>query len=248
MILLGVNIDHVATLRQARYRDEENTFGGFVEPDPAQMAWLAEDAGADGITMHIREDRRHVQVEDVQRYQEKMKTRLNLETSMSLEMVQLAQEINPDSVCLVPENRKEVTTEGGLDVCGNIERANEVVRELLQNGIPVSMFIDPDPHQLEACAKIGAPWVELHTGSFARAWYDSDRREKELIILREGMRVGLELGLRVNAGHGINYENVKGAKTLESIYEFNIGHSIISRSLNTGLVESVKKMRTLLNQ
>ena len=248
MTLLGVNIDHVATLRQARYRDEENTFGGFVEPDPAQMAWLAEDAGADGITMHIREDRRHVQVEDVQRYQEKMKTRLNLETSMSLEMVQLAQEINPDSVCLVPENRKEVTTEGGLDVCGNIERANEVVRELLQNGIPVSMFIDPDPHQLEACAKIGAPWVELHTGSFARAWYDSDRREKELIILREGMRVGLELGLRVNAGHGINYENVEGAKTLESIYEFNIGHSIISRSLNTGLVESVKKMRTLLNQ
>jgi len=247
MILLGVNIDHVATLRQARYRDEENTFGGFVEPDPAHMAWLAEDAGADGITMHIREDRRHVQVEDVQRYQEKMKTRLNLETSMSLEMVQLAQEINPDSVCLVPENRKEVTTEGGLDVCGNIERANEVVRELLQNGIPVSMFIDPDPHQLEACAKIGAPWVELHTGSFARAWYDSERREKELSILREGMRVGLELGLRVNAGHGINYENVEGAKTLESIYEFNIGHSIISRSLNTGLVESVKKMRTLLN-
>ena len=248
MILLGVNIDHVATLRQARYRDEENTFGGFVEPDPAQMAWLAEDAGADGITMHIREDRRHVQVEDVQRYQEKMKTRLNLETSMSLEMVQLAQEINPDSVCLVPENRKEVTTEGGLDVCGNIERANEVVRELLQNGIPVSMFIDPAPHQLEACAKIGAPWVELHTGSFARAWYDSERREKELSILREGMRVGLELGFRVNAGHGINYENVEGAKTLESIYEFNIGHSIISRSLNTGLVESVKKMRTLLNQ
>jgi pyridoxine 5-phosphate synthase len=167
---------------------------------------------------------------------------------MSLEMVQLAQEINPDSVCLVPENRKEVTTEGGLDVCGNIERANEVVRELLQNGIPVSMFIDPDPHQLEACAKIGAPWVELHTGSFARAWYDSEGREKELSILREGMRVGLELGLRVNAGHGINYENVEGAKTLESIYEFNIGHSIISRSLNTGLVESVKKMRTLLNQ
>lgn len=247
MILLGVNIDHVATLRQARYRDEENTFGGFVEPDPAHMAWLAEDAGADGITMHVREDRRHVQVEDVQRYQEKMKTRLNLETSMSLEMVQLAQEINPDSVCLVPENRKEVTTEGGLDVCGNIERANEVVRELLQNGIPVSMFIDPDPHQLEACAKIGAPWVELHTGSFARAWCDSERREEELSILREGMRVGLELGLRVNAGHGINYENVEGAKTLESIYEFNIGHSIISRSLNTGLVESVKKMRTLLN-
>ena len=248
MIMLGVNIDHVATLRQARYRDEKNTFGGFVEPDPAQMAWIAEEAGADGITMHVREDKRHVQVEDVQRYQEKMKTRLNLETSMSLEMVQLAQEIRPDSVCLVPENRKEVTTEGGLDVRGNMERANEVVRELIQNGIPVSMFIDPDPDQLDACAEIGAPWVELHTGSFARAWYDSAHREQELNILREGMRIGVELGLRVNAGHGINYENVEGAKTLDSIYEFNIGHSIISRSLTNGLVESVQKMRLLINQ
>ena len=247
MILLGVNIDHVATLRQARYRDEEFTHGGFVEPDPAAMAWLAEEAGADGITMHIREDRRHVQVEDVQRYQEKMKTRLNLETSMSLEMVQLAQEIHPESVCLVPENRKEVTTEGGLDVRANIERANEVVRELVQNGIPVSMFIDPDPDQLEACAEIGAPWVELHTGSFARAWYDLEKRGLELSILREGMKIGLELGLRVNAGHGINYENVEGAKNLESIYEFNIGHSIISRSIRTGLQESVQKMRSLLN-
>lgn len=247
MILLGVNIDHVATLRQARYRDEESTHGGFVEPDPAVMAWLAEEAGADGITMHVREDRRHVQVEDVQRYQEKMKTRLNLETSMSLEMVQLAQEICPESVCLVPENRKEVTTEGGLDVRANIERANEVVRELVQNGIPVSMFIDPDPDQLEACAEIGAPWVELHTGSFARAWHDLEKRELELSILREGMRIGLELGLRVNAGHGINYENVEGAKNLESIYEFNIGHSIISRSIRTGLQESVQKMRSLLN-
>ena len=247
MILLGVNIDHVATLRQARYRDEESTHGGFVEPDPAAMAWLAEEAGADGITMHVREDRRHVQVEDVQRYQEKMKTRLNLETSMSLEMVQLAQEIRPESVCLVPENRKEVTTEGGLDVRANIERANEAVRELVQNGIPVSMFIDPDPNQLEACAEIGAPWVELHTGSFARAWYDLEKREIELSILREGMKIGLELGLRVNAGHGINYENVEGAKNLESIYEFNIGHSIISRSIRTGLQESVQKMRSLLN-
>jgi pyridoxine 5-phosphate synthase len=247
MILLGVNIDHVATLRQARYRDEESIHGGFIEPDPAAMAWLAEEAGADGITMHVREDRRHVQAEDVIRYQEKKKTRLNLETSMSLEMVQLAQEISPESVCLVPENRKEVTTEGGLDVRGNIERANEVVRELVQNGIPVSMFIDPDPDQLEACAEIGAPWVELHTGSFARAWYDQEKRELELSTLREGMRIGVELGLRVNAGHGINYENVEGAKTLESIYEFNIGHSIISRSIRTGLQESVQKMRSLLN-
>ena len=248
MILLGVNIDHVATLRQARYRDEDVTFGNFIEPDPVEMAWLAEDAGADGITMHIREDRRHIQVDDVHRYREKMKTRLNSETSMSLEMIQLAQEIAPESVCLVPENRKEVTTEGGLDVRGNIERASEVVRELLQSGIPVSMFIDPDPDQLNACAEIGAPWVELHTGSFARSWYDQEKREVELSILREGMRIGSELGLRVNAGHGINYENVNGAKTLELIYEFNIGHSIISRSIRTGLKESVQKMRALLNE
>ena len=248
MILLGVNIDHVATLRQARYRDEDVTFGNFIEPDPVEMAWLAEDAGADGITMHIREDRRHIQVDDVHRYREKMKTRLNLETSMSLEMIQLAQEIAPESVCLVPENRKEVTTEGGLDVRGNIERASEVVRELLQSGIPVSMFIDPDPDQLNACAEIGAPWVELHTGSFARSWYDQEKREVELSILREGMRIGDELGLRVNAGHGINYENVNDAKTLELIHEFNIGHSIISRSIRTGLKESVQKMRALLNE
>jgi pyridoxine 5-phosphate synthase len=248
MILLGVNIDHVATIRQARYRDEDVTFGNFIEPDPVEMAWLAEDAGADGITMHIREDRRHIQVDDVHRYREKMKTRLNLETSMSLEMIQLAQEIAPESVCLVPENRKEVTTEGGLDVRGNIERASEVVRELLQSGIPVSMFIDPDPDQLNACAEIGAPWVELHTGSFARSWYDQEKREVELSILREGMRIGSELGLRVNAGHGINYENVNGARTLELIHEFNIGHSIISRSIRTGLEESVQKMRALLNE
>jgi pyridoxine 5-phosphate synthase len=224
------------------------TFGNFIEPDPVEMAWLAEDAGADGITMHIREDRRHIQVDDVHRYREKMKTRLNLETSMSLEMIQLAQEIAPESVCLVPENRKEVTTEGGLDVRGNIERASEVVRELLQSGIPVSMFIDPDPDQLNACAEIGAPWVELHTGSFARSWYDQEKREVELSILREGMRIGSELGLRVNAGHGINYENVNGARTLELIHEFNIGHSIISRSIRTGLEESVQKMRALLNE
>jgi pyridoxine 5-phosphate synthase len=248
MILLGVNIDHVATIRQARYRDEDVTFGNFIEPDPVEMAWLAEDAGADGITMHIREDRRHIQVDDVHRYREKMKTRLNLETSMSLEMIHLAQEIAPESVCLVPENRKEVTTEGGLDVRGNIERASEVVRELLQSGIPVSMFIDPDPDQLNACAEIGAPWVELHTGSFARSWYDQEKREVELSILREGMRIGSELGLRVNAGHGINYENVNGARTLELIHEFNIGHSIISRSIRTGLAESVQKMRALLNE
>lgn len=247
MILLGVNVDHVATLRQARYRDEPNTFGGFVEPDPASMAWLAEDAGADGITMHIREDRRHVQVEDVQRYLERKKTRLNLEVSLSGEMVELALSLKPDSVCLVPENRMEVTTEGGLDVVGNLERAREVVDVFTKQGIPTSMFIDPDPAQLEASAKIGSPWVELHTGSFARAWPFPPKREHELGVLTKGMEIGLSLGLQVNAGHGINYENVEGARKLHRVTEFNIGHSIICRSLRYGLSEAVSNMRQLLN-
>ncbi len=247
MILLGVNVDHVATLRQARYRDEPNTFGGFVEPDPASMAWLAEDAGADGITMHIREDRRHVQVEDVQRYLERKKTRLNLEVSLSGEMVELALSLKPDSVCLVPENRMEVTTEGGLDVVGNLERAREVVDLFTKRGIPTSMFIDPDPAQLEASAKIGSPWVELHTGSFARAWPFPPKREHELGVLTKGMEIGLSLGLQVNAGHGINYENVEGARKLDRVTEFNIGHSIICRSLRYGLSEAVSNMRQLLN-
>lgn len=240
-------MDHVATLRQARYRDEPNTFGGFVEPDPASMAWLAEDAGADGITMHIREDRRHVQVEDVQRYLERKKTRLNLEVSLSGEMVELALSLKPDSVCLVPENRMEVTTEGGLDVVGNLERAREVVDVFTKRGIPTSMFIDPDPAQLEASAKIGSPWVELHTGSFARAWPFPPKREHELGVLTEGMEIGLSLGLQVNAGHGINYENVEGARKLDRVTEFNIGHSIICRSLRYGLSEAVSNMRQLLN-
>lgn len=248
MILLGVNVDHVATLRQARYRDESTTHGGFVEPDPAALAWLAEDAGADGITMHVREDRRHVQVEDIQRYLERKRTRLNLEVSLAPEMVELALELKPESVCLVPENRKEVTTEGGLDVVGNLSRSREAVRAFIDAGIPTSMFIDPDPAQLEASAEIGSPWVELHTGSFARAWYRPDDRDRELAILRKGMEVGVSLGLRVNAGHGINYDNVEGAKTLKEVYEYNIGHSIIARSLTHGLAEAVQTMRRMLNE
>jgi pyridoxine 5-phosphate synthase len=247
MILLGVNIDHVATLRQARYRDEDNSHGGFVEPDPVKLAWLAEDAGADGITMHVREDRRHVQIDDVQRYQEKMKTRLNLEVSLAPEMVELALSLKPESVCLVPENRKEITTEGGLDILSHAERAKDAVKAFTDAGIPTSMFIDPDEKQLEASAKIGSPWVELHTGSFARAWYDESRRVTELDTLRKGMNFGISLGLRVNAGHGINYENVEGARELKQVYEFNIGHSIISRSITHGLREAVQTMHSRLN-
>ena len=220
----------MATLRQASYRDEPNTHAGFVEPDPATLAWLAEEAGADRITMHVREDRRHVQVEDVQRYQEKMKTRLNLEVSLATEMVELALSLKPESVCLVPENRKEVTTEGGLDIISNMERSRDAVKAFTDAGIPTSMFIDPDEKQLKASAEIGSPWVELHTGSFARAWYDESKRAAELETLRNGMEFGISLGLRVNAGHGINYDNVEGAKQLDQVYEFNIGHSIISVS------------------
>ena len=247
MILLGVNIDHVATLRQARYRDEPNTYGGFVEPDPAAMAWLAEDAGADGITMHVREDRRHVQLEDVQRYLERKKTRLNLEVSLAEEMVELALSLKPDSVCLVPENRMEVTTEGGLDVVRNLSRSMEAVQAFTAVGIPTSMFIDPDPAQLEASAKILSPWVELHTGSFARAWADERARKAELEKLIEGMEIGISLGLQINAGHGINYQNVEGARKLTQVTEFNIGHSIISRSIEYGLAEAVSTMRQRLN-
>lgn len=247
MILLGVNVDHAATVRQARYRDEPNSHGGYVEPDPAEIAWRAEDAGADGITMHVREDRRHVQTEDLERYLEKMKTRLNLEMSWAEEMVRYALKIKPASVCLVPEHREEVTTEGGLDVAGNIEKAREVTGTLVAAGIPVSMFIDPESVQLEASAEAGAPWVELHTGAFAQAWFDEEARRGELAALRNGMELGLKLGLRVNAGHGINYVNVAQARTLEQVYEFNIGHSIISRALFTGIDEAVSKMRSLLN-
>ena len=247
MILLGVNVDHAATVRQARYRDEPNSHGGYVEPDPAEIAWRAEDAGADGITMHVREERRHVQTEDVERNLEKMKTRLNLEMSWAEEMVRYALKIKPASVCLVPEHREEITTEGGLDVAGNIEKAREVAGTLVAAGIPVSMFIDPESVQLEASAEAGAPWVELHTGAFAQAWFDEEARRGELAALRNGMELGLKLGLRVNAGHGINYVNVAQARTLEQVYEFNIGHSIISRALFTGIDEAVSKMRSLLN-
>jgi pyridoxine 5-phosphate synthase len=247
MILLGVNVDHAATVRQARYRDEPNAHGGYVEPDPAEIAWRAEDAGADGITMHVREDRRHVQTDDVERYLEKKKTRLNLEMSWSDAMIDYALRIKPDSVCLVPENRREVTTEGGLDVAGNASKAREVTSTLVSAGIPVSLFIDPETDQLEASAEAGAPWVELHTGSFARAWFDENARRRELNVLRSGMDLGVSLGLRVNAGHGINYLNVAEAQTLSSVFEFNIGHSIISRALFTGIEEAVATMRSLLN-
>ena len=183
----------------------------------------------------------------MERYLEGKRTRLNFEMSWAEEMVEYALRIKPASVCLVPEHREEVTTEGGLDVAGNLVKAREATMALVGSGIPVSMFIDPEPSPLEASAAVGAPWVDLHTGSFAQAWFDEEARAREMKALHSCMELGVELGLRVNAGHGINYENVAEARALDKVYEFNIGHSIISRSLFTGIEEAVAKMRSLLN-
>ena len=245
MILLGVNVDHVATLRQARYRDEPTTHEGFVEPDPAALAWLAEDAGADGITMHVREDRRHVQLEDVLRYLEKKKTRLNLEVSLAPEMVELALELKPESVCLVPENRKEVTTEGGLDVVGNLNRSRDAVSAFIDAGIPTSMFIDPDPAQLKRPRRSDLPGWSC-TGSFARActsWTIGTGNSQSCVkawkssLTRAGSMPGTEL-----------ITIMLRDPTLKEVYEYNIGHSIIARSLTHGLAEAVQTMRRMLNE
>lgn len=246
MILLGVNIDHCATLRQARYRDAGSTVGGAVEPDPVTLALLAERAGADGITVHLREDRRHIQERDVWRLRETIGTRLNLEMACTPEMTDFALQLKPDFVCLVPENRQEITTEGGLDVVGLRSRVEPCVAALKAAGIKVSLFIDPDEPQIELSAKLGAPFVELHTGAYAQA-YHTPRRPKEFQRLRLGCARGHELGLTVNAGHGINYVNIAEVRTLPHLHELNIGHSIMSRALFTGIEEAVREMRSRLN-
>ena len=244
MILLGVNIDHVATVRQARYRQHEATTGGAVEPDPVALALLAERAGADGITVHLREDRRHIQERDVQRLRECIGTRLNLEMACTPAMVAFAVGLRPDTVCLVPENREEITTEGGLDVVGNRSRVKDVVAAMTASGIVTSLFIDPDTAQLEAAVELGAPMVELHTGAYATAYFSSAaRRSEEFERLTQGARMGHSLGLVVNAGHGINYVNVSEMRQLPFAHEFNIGHSIVSRALYTGMEEAVREMK-----
>jgi len=246
MILLGVNIDHAATLRQARYRNAAATVGGAVEPDPVMLAVLAERAGADGITVHLREDRRHIQDRDVARMRETIATRLNLEMACTPAMVEFALSLRPDSVCLVPENRQEITTEGGLDVVGGRDRVGEAVAALKAAGIVTSLFIDPDPAQIELSAKLGSPWVELHTGAYAEA-YATPRRAAEFQRLRLGAVRAHELGLTVNAGHGINYVNITEVRTLPHLHELNIGHSILSRALGTGIEEAVREMKARMN-
>lgn len=247
MILLGVNIDHCATLRQARYRQADATVGGAIEPDPVTFALCAERAGADGITVHLREDRRHIQERDVWRLRECIATRLNFEMACTPAMTEFALKLKPESVCLVPENRQEVTTEGGLDVVGNRERVRACVDAMNAAGIKTSLFIDPDEAQIELAAGLGAPWVELHTGAYATSYGDAAGRGREFQRLRLGAVRAHELGLVVNAGHGINYVNIAEVRTLPHLHELNIGHSIVSRALFTGVDEAVREMKTRMN-
>ena len=245
-MLLGLNIDHCATLRQARYRDAGSAAGGAVEPDPVALAIEGERAGADGITVHLREDRRHIQDKDVWRLRESIATRLNLEMSCTPAMTAFALRLRPDSVCLVPENRREVTTEGGLNVAGAPGAVRECVAAMNSAGIMTSLFIDPDAPQIESAAETGAPWVELHTGSYAGA-ADSRLGRAEFERLRQGAERASGLGLVVNAGHGINYVNISELRLLPHLHELNIGHSIISRAIFTGIAEAVREMKARMN-
>jgi pyridoxine 5-phosphate synthase len=247
MILLGVNIDHCATVRQARYRQLSATMGGSIEPDPVALAVAAERAGADGITVHLREDRRHIQERDVWRLREVAATRLNFEMACTPAMTEFALKLKPDSVCIVPENREEVTTEGGLNVVANRERVGAVIDAMHGVGIKTSLFIDPDDAQIELSAELGAPWVELHTGSYAVAYGASTQRASEFQRLRLAAVRAHTLGLTVNAGHGINYINITEIRTVPHLHELNIGHSIISRALFTGIEEAVREMKTRMN-
>ncbi|MGD1809400.1 pyridoxine 5'-phosphate synthase [Dapis sp. BLCC M126] len=237
MPTLGVNIDHVATIRQARQT---------VEPDPVAAAVLAELAGADGITVHLREDRRHIQERDVRILRQTVRTHLNLEMAPTDEMVAIALEIQPDYITLVPERREEVTTEGGLDVAGNLPQMREVVTQLQGAGIPVSMFIDAEKAQIEASATIQAKFIELHTGSYAEA-EDESTRHKELTILADGCKIAIAAGLRVNAGHGLTYWNVYPVACLEGMEELNIGHTIISRAVLVGMERAVREMKLAIH-
>lgn len=233
MPTLGVNIDHVATIRQARRT---------VEPDPIAAAVLAELAGADGITVHLREDRRHIQDRDVRLLRQTVRTHLNLEMAATDEMVTIALDIKPDYVTLVPERREEVTTEGGLDVTGQADRMAQVVDRLQIAGIPVSLFINADPRQIETAAAVKTQFIELHTGQYAEAT-DETSRTKELTILKQGCEQAIAAGLRVNAGHGLTYWNVYPVAGLPGMEELNIGHTIISRAVLVGFDRAVREMK-----
>lgn len=235
-VLLGVNIDHAATIRQAR---------GTRYPDMLQVALLAEQAGADGITAHLREDRRHIQDRDIEQLKDRLNTRLNLEMAVTDEMVGIARRVLPAAACLVPERREELTTEGGLDVVGNFERIRAAAESLGGAGVEVSLFVDADAWQIEAAAKTGAPVIELHTGHYADAGDPASRRA-ELHRLRRAAEQAQELGLRVNAGHGLNYHNVEAVCQIPTVRELNIGHAIIARAIFTGLERAVGDLKSIM--
>jgi pyridoxine 5-phosphate synthase len=238
MAKLGVNIDHAATLREARYRGR-----GFGEPDPVAAALLCEAAGAHGITAHLREDRRHIQDRDIWALRERIKTRLNLEMANAPEMIAVALKLKPEIVCIVPERRLEVTTEGGLDVLAAEQSLAETRKKLNDAGIEVSLFIAPDEAQIAASARVGSQFVELHTGQFAEHF---PKAGTELQRLIDGARQAHALGLKVNAGHGLNYENLRALFPVPHLVELNIGHSILSRAVFTGLDQAVREMLVLL--
>lgn len=235
---LGVNIDHIATVRQARYAAMPEAHN--VEPDLAVAAALCERAGANGITIHLRADRRHIQDRDVFRLRETLNTKLNLEMGNTPEILALALKVLPEEVCLVPENRKEVTTEGGLDVAGQFKQLEPTVRRLHALGVRVSLFIEPAPHQIEAAARLRAEIVELHTGAFANA--QGEAQQEELQRLALGAAHARGYGIQVNAGHGINYSNVSLLHAIPNLAELNIGHSIVARAVIVGLGQAVGEM------
>lgn len=238
-LLLGVNIDHVATLRQARFSDMLDSPN--AEPSPLSAAEDAVAGGADSITIHVRGDRRHMQEQDAFEIREKVDMPLNFEMGNTEEMVEMANRLKPEFVCLVPETREEVTTEGGLDVDGLYTSLESTVQSLQENGIKVSMFIDPDAKQVEASARIGAEMIELHTGCFANAF--GEERAAETARLKEAAILGHSLGLQVNAGHGINLQNLPELLTVPHLAELNIGHTLIARSTRVGLTKAVQEMR-----
>ncbi|QKJ88256.1 Pyridoxine 5'-phosphate synthase [Paramixta manurensis] len=237
-LLLGVNIDHIATVRNAR---------GTHYPDPVQAAFIAEQAGADGITVHLREDRRHITDRDVRILRQTIQTRMNLEMAVTDEMVDIACEIKPHFCCLVPEKRQEVTTEGGLDVAGQREKVTAAVKRLSEAGILVSLFIDADERQIEAAVASGAPWIEIHTGAYAEA-EEGQARDAELLRIRRAASFAASRGLKVNAGHGLTYHNVQPIAALPEMQELNIGHAIIGRAVMSGLAAAVDEMKQLMRE
>ena len=238
MIALGVNIDHVATLRQAR---------GTLYPDPIQAAIEAEQAGADAITLHLREDRRHIQERDVEMLRNILQTRMNLEMAVTDDMIAFAETVRPADCCLVPERREELTTEGGLDVVAHMPAVRAACTRLAQAGVRVSLFIDADPRQIDAAAAVGAPTIEIHTGHFADA-RTTQARTAERVRIEQAVRYALDLGLQVNAGHGLHYHNVQEIAAIPGISELNIGHAIIARAVFVGLQSAVTEMRRLMRE